>query len=485
MKTLSALTRFISVLTLLAALYVVLPGCSEDESPTAPDVNVDPIIAAWLRDKAVPFWTVEPGKGFKDLMPLKQMIGDARVVALGEATHGTREFFKMKHRLLEFLVQEMGFTSFAIEATWPESNLVNDYIQTGQGDPTDLLAGLYFWTWNTQEVLDMIMWMRENGVSFHGFDLQFPKMAIENVMTYVGRVDTANHHIYEQLYSDFLKYIDNLRKYYLVSSQEKNAIRDQLQLAHDMIEEREVGYINQSNKKSFDNALQSARLVQQAEHMYSGGNMTTIRDLYMAENVKWITDQEGPNAKIVLWAHNGHVRFDPVRGLTMGTHLRNEYGDDMVIIGFSFYEGSFNAISDNFPDGYGDLTEHAAPPPPNDAYAYYFHGAYMPRIYLDLRTIDFDSPTTDWIPGPRRLRSIGAVYCDDYPEWYYYNARLPEEFDIIIYFKNTTKSLLLPFPETQAIRATYCKPLKYYKNFDFFFQRQTGGYSTFCPQLMP
>lgn len=392
-------------------------------------------------------------------MPLKQMIGDAKIVALGEATHGTSEFFKMKHRILEFLVKEMGFTAFAIEATWPESNLVNDYIHTGQGDPADLLAGLYFWTWNTQEVLDMILWMRENSVSFHGFDLQFPKMAIENVLTYVGRVDTVNCRIYEQLYSNFLEYIDNLRDYYRVSSQEKNAIRDQLRSAHDMIEEREISYVNRSDKKSFDYALRGARLVQQAEHVYSGeGDMAAIRDLYMAENTKWIIDQEGPNAKIVLWAHNGHVHFDPVHGRTMGTHLRNEYGDDLVIVGFSFYEGSFNAVTDNFPDGYGDLTVHTTPPPPDDAYAYHFHGAYMPRMYLDLRTIDFDSPATDWIPGPRRFRSIGAVYCDDYPEWYYYDARLPEEFDIIVYINSTTESSLLPFPENQAIRATCGSP---------------------------
>lgn len=76
-------------------------------------------------------------------------------------------------------------------------------------------------------------------------------------------------------------------------------------------------------------------------------------------------------------------------------------------------------------------------------------------MYLDLRTIDFDSPATDWIPGPRRFRNIGAVYCDDYPEWYYYSARLPEEFDIIVYLNRTTESSLLPFPESRVIRETH------------------------------
>src|SRR6187399_3224860 len=114
----------------------------------------------WIRANAIPMTTAEPGRGFDDLQPLKKMIGDARIVALGEATHGTREFFQLKHRMLEFLATEMGFTVFSIEANMPEAYRLNDYVLNGTGDPAELLRGMYFWTWDTEEVLAMIQWMR-------------------------------------------------------------------------------------------------------------------------------------------------------------------------------------------------------------------------------------------------------------------------------------------------------------------------------------
>jgi erythromycin esterase len=97
---------------------------------------------SWLRQRAIRFDTPEAGHGFADLQPLKALIGDARIVSLGEQTHGTREFFQMKHRLTEFLASEMGFTLFAIEANMPEAYKVNEYVLTGQGDPRELLQGM-------------------------------------------------------------------------------------------------------------------------------------------------------------------------------------------------------------------------------------------------------------------------------------------------------------------------------------------------------
>ena len=113
-----------------------LPGAAT-RSPSEPALTqpVVPEVSAWLRENAIPFDTTDPNSDFEDLMPLKPLIGDARIVALGEATHGTHEFFEMKHRMLRFLVEEMGFNIFAMEASWAETNLINDYVRTGQGDP--------------------------------------------------------------------------------------------------------------------------------------------------------------------------------------------------------------------------------------------------------------------------------------------------------------------------------------------------------------
>src|ERR1043165_4376892 len=121
--------------------------------------------ADWIRANAIRLNTTEAGHGFADMQALKPLIGNARIVSLGEATHGTREFFQLKHRMLEFLATEMGFTIFSIEANMPEAYRLNDYVLNGTGDPAALLRGMYFWTWNTEEVLDMIQWMRDFNAS--------------------------------------------------------------------------------------------------------------------------------------------------------------------------------------------------------------------------------------------------------------------------------------------------------------------------------
>jgi erythromycin esterase len=166
------------------------------ERVTAERARTDEV-KKWLAKNAIPLRGVEAGRGFEDLQPLKKLIGPARLVALGEATHGTREFFQLKHRMLEFLVSEMGFTVFGIEATMPEAFDVNEYVLTGKGDPAKALAGLYFWTWDTEEVLEMIRWMRsynadprhEKKVKFYGFDMQSPTRAAKVALAYLHEVD--------------------------------------------------------------------------------------------------------------------------------------------------------------------------------------------------------------------------------------------------------------------------------------------------------
>ena len=151
----------------------------------------------WVRGHAIRLATVEAGHGFADLQPLEGVIGNARIVSLGEATHGSREFFQLKHRMLEFLASRMGFTIFSIEANMPEAYRLNDYVLNGTGDPAALIRGMYFWTWDTEEVLAMVRWMRtfnESGkgrVQFTGFDMQTPTVAAENVRTFVAKYDPA------------------------------------------------------------------------------------------------------------------------------------------------------------------------------------------------------------------------------------------------------------------------------------------------------
>ena len=169
MRVLTAL-----LLTALSIVFAQPAGGREAPKPPAE-------LLAWLRENAHPLRSAVPTGDNEDLEPLRDIVGDARIVALGEATHGTSEFFTIKHRIVQFLAEEMDFTVFSIEANMPEAYRVNEYVLTGEGNPEELLRDIHrLWMWNTQEVLDMILWMREYNASgqgvlqFTGFDMQTP-----------------------------------------------------------------------------------------------------------------------------------------------------------------------------------------------------------------------------------------------------------------------------------------------------------------------
>lgn len=169
----------------LLAAALVVPAVAQEKSP----------VSEWIAAHAIRLATPVAGHGFDDMEPLREVVGDARIVSLGEATHGTREFFQLKHRMLEFLVTKMGFSIFSIEANMPEAYRLNDYVLRGEGDPAQLLKGMYFWTWDTEEVLDMIRWMRaynqsgKGRVEFTGFDMQTPGVAEQIVADFVAKAD--------------------------------------------------------------------------------------------------------------------------------------------------------------------------------------------------------------------------------------------------------------------------------------------------------
>lgn len=155
---------------------------------------------AWLEQHALAPKTVQAQSGLDDLAGLAVMIGEARIVGLGEGTHGTREHFQMKHRLLEFLVTQMGFSIFAIEANMPEAQELDAYVLGGDGDVERLIGGMYFWTWNTEEVRDLVEWMRgfnaaqqasgsAQRVHFTGFDMQTGSVALEKVREFLEAND--------------------------------------------------------------------------------------------------------------------------------------------------------------------------------------------------------------------------------------------------------------------------------------------------------
>ena len=378
----------------------------------------------WVRQQAIPVSTVLAGNGLADLRPLENVIGDARIVSLGEATHGTKEFFQMKHRLLEFLVTEMGFTHFSIEANMPEAYKVNEYVLTGQGDPAEVVEGMGFWTWNTQEVLDMVLWMRaynasgRGPVQFTGFDAQYATSALNNVQAFLAAADPA----YLSTVTDALNRFRTAERTRRVTAADRAAAHG----LFDHMSSRRSDYLASHSAEQVDWMIQNARIIVQVLELIAG---VTPRDKSMADNVGWILDHAPAGSKAVLWAHNGHVAKKP--GM-MGTYLDERYGDEMYILGFSLGGGRFNARG---PLG---LTSYPAHPPVLGSLESLFQATGMPMFILDLRQ---NSGPAEWFREPRLVQNHGAVafHCAFSP------GVAAEEYDGLIWIDPTTPSVMLPF----------------------------------------
>jgi erythromycin esterase len=410
----------------------------------------------WLAKTAVPFATVVPGSDESDLGPLKQMIGSASLVGMGEDTHGTREFFQMKHRVFQYLVHQMGFTHFAIEATWPEANDMNTYVLTGKGDPNVLLSNMYFWTWRTQEVLDLVKWMRSwnvtappaQRVQFLGFDMQFPGAAMDTVAGFVARVDSANNGFVTQRYTCLGPYRNHGATsgqsgatYAALPSATRAACAAGLKQVSDLFNTKSAAYQAASSASLFANAQHSARLVEQWEDMTSAGPAgTLLRDKYMAENIQWLRGQAGVGAKMMLWAHNYHVSSVPN---AMGSYLRTAYGDGYVNAGFVFGTGGFNAVGGSGTNG--ALQPFQATTVPDGSIESAFGGISQARALFDARLIAAGGAPAAPLAGPIRMRSIGAVFSPSQELNFFGMQLFPGDFDLLIYLATTTPSTILPF----------------------------------------
>lgn len=388
---------------------------------------------AWVREHASRLTTSDPRAPLNDLRPVGDIVGNARIVALGEGTHGTREFFQMKHRITNYLAEEKGFTVFAIEANMPEARRVNEYVLTGRGDPRAALAGMYFWTWNTQEVLDMIEWMRAYNASgkgrmeFWGFDMQTPDVAMDSVRDFVRREDPAYVARLDSAYAGIADIVraqnTGARNLAGAAAWEQNATR----VLQHLESSRDRYVAGGRDTLSVAWAIQNARIVVQAARSTRSGGAT--RDSSMAENVAWIAAHQPAGTRMVLWAHNGHVNRNA--GF-MGGHLDQRYGDDQRVFGFGFSEGEYTAIG---PRG---LSHYPATPPEPSATESAFRATRIPRFVLDLRRAA-SQPNARWLGSSRDFRSIGSMATDGG----FYPVRLTALYDAIIYIDQTTPSVPL------------------------------------------
>ncbi|HWR53606.1 MAG TPA: erythromycin esterase family protein [Bryobacteraceae bacterium] len=367
------------------------------------------------------------------MAPLRKIVGDARIVALGEATHGTREFFQLKHRMLEFLVTQMGFSIFSIEANMPEAYRLNDFVVNGEGDPVKLIKGMYVWLWDTQEVLDMVLWMREYNksgkgrVEFTGFDMQTPTAANEIVRDYVAEMDA--------------EYVPTLARATELVRVARNPKAVEPTIAVEW--EKVVTHLESLRPRAgLEWAIQNARVVQQcmqmAANMMKPEASMALRDASMAANVKWILDHS-PGAKIVLWAHNFHVMTGPAMRIgagtadSMGAALRKMYADRLVTFGFAFNQGSFRAMSRN-----GGVQTFTVGPAAAGSLDTTLAASGIPLFALDLRAVPKAGPVAQWFGAKHLTRNIFHGFSEDVPGSNMFEQVVTERYDGLLFVEKTT-----------------------------------------------
>ena len=415
----------------LVAALGLASGCGQDgtaptaPSPTAPPPAepaaraVHPWETAWIEANAHPFDGPHLSLPNEGIAFLRDIVGDARIVSLGENTHGARDFFEMKARILRFLVEEMGFNTFAIEATWPESRRLDRYVRTGEGDPAKLLAGLYFWTWNTESVLEMIEWMRAHNeaggdIGFHGFDMQYPGMALHNVREYIREVDPGRTEVVAgQLHC--LAIFANTPSGRRPGPQ----YRDQSEAYRELW--RRLARRGPRTASCESGGIRGGggggRLRGGAAEPAGRVPVPPAREPPATDRPRALArrghgrehgmDQppdraRGPDGPL---AHNTHV--SNWQG-TMGSHLRGTFGDDMVIVGFSHEGGGVHGGGGDG-IGRGSARVRTRGSPSGLLRALLVHRLF-PRLVLDLRNRNPNAAGSSWLAGRRMFRGIGAVY---------------------------------------------------------------------------
>jgi len=293
----------------------------------------------WLKENAISLDTLEAGSGFDDMEPLKAMIGDARIVSLGEAAHLNRDFSRAKHRMVEFLVNEMGFTVFAIEATFAGALELNDYVLGGDGDPRRALGSLVYPAWTTEAILDMVIWMRdynsthEKKVKFYGFDNKPATGSAKAAYNYLRKINGTED------YDKILSIMMNRWTANQLNSGPKEEIISVMEEVKGLISylenQKPLPEQGIGEQKEWSLAVKHAKVLLQHLEFYNFmpdfSIASGLRDKHMAQNVRWVMDHED-GAKMILWAGNVHVSAMFGSGC-MGDYLRRKYGDDMVVIG--------------------------------------------------------------------------------------------------------------------------------------------------------
>lgn len=389
-------------------------------------------VVEWIESNAVKIKTVEPNDDFSDLQPLKRVLKDAQIVGLGEATHGTREFFLLKHRLIQFLIMELGFDTLAFET--PHIGNINEWINGSAIDERTTLEEQLFLVWQAEEIQALLRWLRDMNLSgqghrtdFVGMDCQLSK---EMVFQTMKRLREFGYNASQ------LDSLDLLLRTYLQAGSTTLSTSTVGSLSAYIFEK--ISFLQAtscSRANSFDAQLLLSVLAQSIELHRMKDDFRTYgrnRDRFMAENVATLAKEE---RKIIVWAHNGHIsRNQPPRRKTMGAYLNDYFADRYYALGFCFYRGTFTSNQRRL----GEWPEYCIARPPEENIEALFQRTRYPRLFVDLRNISANENTKRWWSFTHKIQGTGAKFNEQHGLINYPVSS--EIYDGLVYIEHTRKS---------------------------------------------
>jgi erythromycin esterase-like protein len=398
-----------------------------------------------------------------DFDRLLASIGDARYVLLGEASHGTHEFYRIRAEITKRLIREKGFRAVAMEADWPDAYRLNRYARgyPTDGDAIEALGGFRRfpqWMWRNADVLDFVGWLREYNdnlpdrgprVGMYGLDVYSLHASIEAVLAYLRRVDPTAARRAERRYACFDHFGGDPQAYGyattlgLSPSCETEVVNQLVELRASAAE-----YLRRDGRQEPDDlffAEQNARVVTSAERYYremfrSSAGSWNLRDRHMVETLGALTgflEGQDPAPKIVVWAHNSHLGDARatemhLRGeVNVGQLVRERAGTSAVLVGFTTHSGTVTAAS----DWDRPAERKRVRPALAGSYEGLFHDCASRNFYLDLRA---STEAADLLTMPRLERAIGVIYRPDTErQSHYFQASLTKQFDAVLHYDRT------------------------------------------------
>ena len=405
-----------------------------------------------------------------ELDALLERIGDAKIVLLGEATHGTSEFYRMREHISQELIARKGFRFVAIEGDWPDVARLDHYVRHFEYPPSEWTAFARFptWMWRNNEVRSFVDWLHAHNaerapperVAIYGLDLYSLYTSIRSVLKYLDEVDPDSARIARQRYGCLTPWQADPATYghAALTGAYRTCEKEVVRMLQDILH-KQSDYAAHDGERFMD-AVQNARLVTDAERyyriMYYGSRASwNLRDNHMFETLRTLLDFHGSKAKAIVWAHNSHVGDAAATEMSargeynIGHLCREEFGNSVYSIGFGTHTGTVAAAS----DWDGPMEVKAVLPSLKQSYERLCHETGRPQFMLPLRG---RSEVRDRLARPRLERAIGVIYR---PETelasHYFQAVLPEQFDEYIWFDESRAVTPFQTKELEGLPDTY------------------------------